>query len=247
VPLYDLYEEVSVKDINTKATHNIDEIRTNIRYYVSDPRLAVTGIPDRAQAEEEIAKDLKQELREARLAPVFWEKLLGSQLSRDAAEIIRTVVFNGQYTAPQAYDRREEVQQDIFERLQSRVESWGILIRRVDLEYVKVDGERFKALNWEPMLERESYVKQIESERDALRIRNVLSAEVDAESRRVTEIIKALRDSGVDITPDLIVRAITATSDWQVEGDFSLLTQQAPPPPVVPAPPKPPEKPAEKK
>ena len=35
------------------------------------------------------------------------------------------------------------------------------------------------------------------------------------------------RNLGVEITPDLIVKAITATSDWQMEGDFSLLTQQS--------------------
>ena len=122
------------------------------------------------------------------------------------------------------------------------VSRWGVEIIGLDFERVDLNPEVMKSVNKAGMREDETLQKKIEAERDAMRIDLVLGAEVNAEARRVTAIITALRDSGIEITPDLIVKAITATSDWQMEGDFSLLTQNALPPPPGAAPAKPAEK-----
>jgi hypothetical protein len=118
----------------------------------------------------------------------------------------------------------------------------------IDLSFERVDvnPEVAKAINKAAGREDDTLLKKIEAERDAMRINLVLGAEIDAEAQRVRAIIAALRESNVEVTPDLVVRAMTATADWQMEGDFSLLTQQPPPAPA-PAPAKPAEKPAEKK
>ena len=51
---------------------------------------------------------------------------------------------------------------------------------------------------------------------------------------------EALRESNVEITPDVVIRAIRAASDWTLDGDYSLQPTTAPisiplPPPKPPA------------
>jgi hypothetical protein len=132
--------------------------------------------------------------------------------------------------------------------LNEYVYRWGVNIRLLEIDRIKVDRDLLKGINKKQGQETETEDKRIEAERDATRIRYVLGAEVELEAERVRAIIMALKDSGIEITPDLVVKAITASSDWQVEGDFSLLTQQPPlPPPAAPAPARPADKPADKK
>jgi hypothetical protein len=78
---------------------------------------------------------------------------------------------------------------------------------------------------------------------EADRIRQVLSSEVDAEAQRVRAIIEALKESGVEITPDVVVRAIRAASDWVMESEYSLQPTSAP----ISIPQPPPKPPADKK
>jgi hypothetical protein len=58
---------------------------------------------------------------------------------------------------------------------------------------------------------------------EAARVRRVLASEVEAEADRVKAIIEALRVSNVEITPDVVIRAIRAASDWVLDSDYTLL------------------------
>jgi len=249
IPLYELHEDVTVTGLNASAPHNVDEVKAHINYKVIDPLLAVQGIPKRTLAEESLAKDMNLSMAEARRNPAFWERLLGNQMQHEAEEITREVFHHNSFAQNvlEIYRNRADLAQDIRERLNSYVKRWGVRAGLLEIDSVKFDREILRGINKVAFRQDETELKELEAKRDATRILNVLGAEVTVEAERVKAIIAALKDSGVEVTPDLVVRAMTATSDWQMEGDFSLLTQQPPAPPPAPAPAKPAEKPAEKK
>jgi len=66
----------------------------------------------------------------------------------------------------------------------------------------------------------------------------MLTSEVEAEALRVRAIIDALRQSGVEITADIVIKAIHAASDRTLDGDYQLPPTTAPislpPPPPRP-------------
>ena len=248
IPLYELNAHVRVEKINTQR-QPVDAVDVHIRYKVKDARNALSGIPNLGQALDAVAKDMKKDLDEARLEVTFWEKLLERQLKLDTDAIVLEVVFDNPFAQNplEVFSKRQDLEHKVVDELRQLVQRWGVDIIALRFERVEFNPEVAKSINKAGMREEETMIKKTEAERDATRIELVLGAEVRAEAERVRAIVAALRDSGVEITPDLVVKAITATSDWQMEGDFSLMTQQFPPAPPAPAPAKPADKPAEKK
>jgi len=246
IPLYELNSDVRVEKINTKR-QNVDAVDVHIRYKVNDPVKAFTGIPNLGEALDSIAKDMKQEVDAARLEVTFWEKLLNRQMKIDTDEVVLEVAFDNRFAQNpvEVSASRQDLEATVLDHLRELVHRWGVDITDLRFERIEFNPEVAKSINKAGIREDDTLMKKIEAERDAMRIDLVLGAEVRAEAERVRAIIEALKDSGVEITPDLVVKAITASSDWQMEGDFSLLTQQPASPPPAPA--KPADKPADKK
>jgi regulator of protease activity HflC (stomatin/prohibitin superfamily) len=248
IPLYELSTDVKVEKVNTQR-QNVDVIEVHILYKVKDPHSALVRIPNLGQAQNAVALEMKQDVNDARLQIGFWENLLNRQMHMDTDDVVRSIVYDNRFAQNpiEVSSKRRDLADDTLDRLRKVVGRWGAEVIDLEFERVDVNPDVIKSINKAGIREEDTLVKKIEAERDATRIDLVLAAEVNAEAERVRAIIQALKDSGVEITPDLVVKAISATSDWQMEGDFSLLTQQPPPLPVAPAPAKPPEKPAEKK
>ncbi len=246
IPLYELSSDVKVEKVNTQR-QNVDAIDLHILYKVKDPHNALVGIPNLSQAQNTVARDMNQDLNDARRQVVFWENLLNYQMKINTNDAVLEVIFDNPFAQNpiEVFSKRQDLEQTVIDRLRRLVSRWGVELIDLRFERVEFNPEVAKSINKAGIREEETLQKKTEAERDAMRINLVLGAEVELEAERVRAIITALRDSGVDITPDLIVKAITATSDWQMEGDFSLLTQQPPLPPAAPAPT--PAKPAEKK
>jgi regulator of protease activity HflC (stomatin/prohibitin superfamily) len=242
IPQYELSSDIRVEKINTQR-QNVDAVDILIRYKVKDPYSTLAGIPNLGQALDIVAKEMNQNLEEARLRVTFWEHVLNRQMKIDTDDVVLEVIFdNGFAQNPiEVFSKRQDLEQTVIDRLRRMVSRWGVELIDLRFERVEFNPEVAKAINKPRTREEETLDRKTEAERDATRIRYVLGAEVELEAERVRAIISALRDSGVEITPDLIVKAITATSDWQMEGDFSLLTQH-PLPPVAPVPAKPAEK-----
>jgi regulator of protease activity HflC (stomatin/prohibitin superfamily) len=248
IPLYELSSDVKVEKVNTQR-QNVDAIDVHILYKVKEPHNALAGIPNLSQAQATVAKEMNQDLKDARRQFGFWENLLNRQMNNDADDVVRAVIYdNGFAQNPlEVFSQRHNLAEAVLDHLRKVVGRWGVEIIDLNFERIEINPDVAKAINKAGVRLDDTELKEIEAKRDATRIRYVLGAEVELEAERVRAIIMALRDSGIEITPDLIVKAITATSDWQMEGDFSLLTQQQLPPPTAPAPAKPAEKPAEKK
>jgi regulator of protease activity HflC (stomatin/prohibitin superfamily) len=239
IPLYDLSEEISVKDINTNARHNIDEVRAHIRYNVFDPQSAFKGIPKRAQAEELVLKEIKEDRERALHDLKFWEKMLGNQMHLDAEDVIRAAIFDKPntddkpYSAAEVYDTRRELTTQIKSLLNARVKRWGVQVSLVELDYIKVDGERFRALMMDRIFVREARQKGAEAEREANRIVVTGEAQAKAEAMRVQELIRVVQDSGVELSADelreIVIDAIRASSEMNFEGSFGRHASDSPP------------------
>jgi regulator of protease activity HflC (stomatin/prohibitin superfamily) len=248
IPLYTLSGDVNVEKVNTKR-QNVDLIDVHIHYKVKDPLRALGGIPNLSQAQHEIAKNMAKDLVDARRDVTFWEQLLNRQMGLDVDDIVREVIYDNVFAQNplEVHAQREDLAGAVRDQLRHLVSQWGVEIINVRFDRVDINPEVARAINKANIRIDDTEMRRIEAERDATRIDLVLGSEVNVEAKRVTAIINALRESGVEITPDLVVKTITATADWQMESDFSLLMQNPVQQSPAPAPAKPAEKPAEKK
>jgi hypothetical protein len=229
IPLYTLSTNAVVEKVNTKRM-NVDLIDVHARYRVKEPQRALAGIPNLSQAQKEAAKDLSKDVSEARLDVIFWEQLLNRRMQHDIADVVREVIYdNGFAQNPiEVQGSRLDLTEAIRDELKERVRQWGGDIIALNLDRVEINPEVRKALNKLPARIEETEVKELEAQRDAYRIRQVLGAEVEIEAARVRAIIDALQSANIPIDAE-VLKALTVTADWQMEGDFSMLAQQPPP------------------
>jgi regulator of protease activity HflC (stomatin/prohibitin superfamily) len=242
IPLYELSADAKVERVNTQAL-SVDAIDVHIRYRVREPLRALSGIPNLSQVQNETAKELSQDPADATREVMFWEKLLNRQIRNETEDILHNVIYESAQNPIVVYAQRKDLTDTVHDRLQEQVNRWGVEIITLEFERVDVSMEVRRSINKANMRQDETELRKIEAERDATRIRQVLGAEVELEAERVRAIIAALKESGVEITPELLVKAISAMSDWQIDGDYNLLLQN----PIQQPPGAAPAKPAEKK
>ena len=228
IPLYMLSTNVVVEKVNTKRM-NVDLIDVQVRYKVKDPKLALGGIPNPSQAQKDAAKELSKDVSQARLDVLFWEYLLNRRMRQDVELIIREVIFDNVFAQNplEVQSGRLEVAEAIGDRLKEHVRQWGGDVIALSLDRVEINAEVRKAINKAAGRIDETELKEIEAKRDAYRIREVLGAEVEIEAARVKAIIDALQSANIPIDAE-VLKALTVTADWQMEGDFSVLAQQPP-------------------
>lgn len=245
IPLYDLSTDVKIEKLNTQR-QNLDVIEMRIVYKVKDPQSAWIKMPNLGQAQTAVALEMKQDLSEARRQIGFWENLLTRQMHSDAETVVRGVVYDNRFAQNpiEVSANRHDLADAALDRLRNVASRWGMHVIDLEFERIDVNPEVAKAINKSGARLDETELREIEAKRDATRIRYVLGAEAEIEGERIKAIVAALKEAGVEVTPELVMQAITATSDRQMEGDFSLLMQN---PIQLPAPARPPEKPAEKK
>jgi regulator of protease activity HflC (stomatin/prohibitin superfamily) len=229
IPKYELSRDVRVEKINTQAGHNVDMIEVRVHYKVSEPLKTMSisernGIPNRGQVENQIAKEIDKDLEAARRDVTFWERLIGRQLDLELEDIVREVIYQHAANAVDAYQRREVMAEETYRRLNELVSRWGVTISMLEFDRVDVDGERFRAMNLDRTLEREAKINRAEAERDATRIKLTLEAEAEAEAERVATMVRMLRDSGVDLSPEdlekIVISAIRASSEAVLEDEY---------------------------
>jgi hypothetical protein len=237
IPRKILIEEFDVDDVNVEPGHNVDRIVVNVRYRIVDPVEAYVHASQTTL--DEAAGKTGKGLADARLEVTFWERLFEEHLLKiDVIKAVREVAFDQAAGAVALYKNRVKLAAQVLERLNALVQDWGAEAELVELDFFKVDGDRFR--NADP--ERRRALELAEATHlatmEANRLRQVLGSEVEAEAQRVKAIIEALRQSNVEITPDVVIRAIRAASDWTMDGEYSLQPTTAP----ISTPPPPPKK-----
>ncbi|HET9222565.1 MAG TPA: hypothetical protein VFO07_08680 [Roseiflexaceae bacterium] len=234
IPRKTLIEEFDVDNINVEPGHNVDKIVVHVRYRIVDPVEAYRHASQTTL--DEAARKTGKGLAEARLDVTFWERLFEDHLLNiDVAKAVREVAFEQAAGAVVLYRNRVKLAGYVLERLNLLVRDWGAEAELVELDFFKVDGERFRLADPERRRAIELAEATHLAAMEATRLRQVLGSEVEAEAQRVKAIIDALRQSNVEITPDVVIRAIRAASDWTMDGEYSLQPYTAPttlPPPA---------------
>ncbi|MBK9712108.1 MAG: hypothetical protein IPO81_12425 [Kouleothrix sp.] len=226
IPLYELSTDKRVDKINTRARHNIDGIEVHIHYQVKEASRALGGIPNRSQAQNQIAKDLNKDLREARLDVTFWEKLLNHQMELEVEDIVRSVIYNNviAQNALEIYNKREELAEATKLQLSKLVHRWGIEIIDLEFDRIDVNPDVFKGINKAFVREDETLLEKIKAEREASHIRLVGEARTEAETKRITQMIQTLRETGADLSADdlrdIVIDAIRYTTEMNMESAF---------------------------
>jgi hypothetical protein len=239
IPRKVLIEEFGVSDVNVKPGHNVDRVVVHVRYRIVDPIEAF--IHASAGTLSEAARQVGKSLDDARLDVTFWEHLFEKHLLNvDVDKAVREAAFELGIAAVGLYDKRLELADRTLEKLSILMDAWGAEPVIVELDNIKVDGDRFRNADPERRRTIEFAEAEHQAKMEAERLRRVLGSEVAAEAQRVKAIIEALRESNVEITPDVVIRAIRAASDWTLDGDYSLQPTTAPisiplPPPKPPA------------
>jgi hypothetical protein len=239
IPRKILIEEFDVDEINVEPGHNVDRIVVHVRYKIVDPVEAYVHASQTTL--DEAARKTGKSLAEARLDVTFWERLFEEHLLKiDVIKAVREVAFEQAAGAVVLYRNRVKLADHVLERLNALVRDWGAEAELVELDFFRVDGERFR--NADPERRRATELAEAthHAVMEANRLKLVLGSEVEAEAQRVKAIIEALRQSNVEITPDVVIRAIRAASDWTMDGEYSLQPTTAPistplPPPKPPA------------
>jgi hypothetical protein len=239
IPRKILIEEFEIDNVNVEPFHNVDKIVVHVRYRIIDPIEAF--IHASAGTMSEAARQVNKTLAEARLDVTFWEHLFEKHLlNTDVDKAVREVAFAQAVGAHILYRNRISLANHVLERLNELVREWGAEAVIVELDTIRVDPERFRNADPERRRTNEFAEAEHHAKMEAERLRRVLGSEVDAEAERVKAIIEALKQAGVEITPDVVVRAIRAASDWVMEAEYSLQPTSAPisipiPPPRPPA------------
>lgn len=222
IPLYELSKDVKIEKVNTKR-FNVDAIHVHIHYRVADPKRALGGIPNRGQIQGEIAKGMGADMLKARQDITFWEKLLGAQMQVEVEDIVREVVYNNGFAQNpmEVYNRRDDLAGQVQELLSKRVSRWGVEISALDIERIDNDPAVLQRLNKASMREDDTLLKRMEAERDATRIQLTGHAQAQVEAARVSALVQALQESGVEISPEMlreiVVEAIHASTEANLE------------------------------
>lgn len=94
LPLYNLTCDVTVKDINTQKMQNLEKITVRVHYRVTDPSKTLKCLPNRQSLMEEVAQELKLDLRRgATQNLVYWETLLCKQVSLTTEDLLRDFFY----------------------------------------------------------------------------------------------------------------------------------------------------------
>lgn len=222
IPLYELSKDVRIEKVNTKR-FNVDVIQVHIHYRVVEPQRAMVGIPNRGQFQTEIAKEMSLEYAKARQDVTFWERLLGKQMELEVEDIVREVVYNNTFAQNpmEVYQRREDLAGEVQERLNKLVSRWGVDIVGLEFERVDVDPGVLQRLNKASARLDDTELKEVEAKREATRIRLTGEAQAQVEATRVMSLVRALQETGVDLSPEvlreIVVEALHASTEASLE------------------------------
>jgi regulator of protease activity HflC (stomatin/prohibitin superfamily) len=236
IPLYELSERVRVEKVNAKAGHNIDEIELDVHYRVTDARRALGGMPNRSKLQGDVAKDMGQPVSAARVNVEFWEKILGKQMLIETEDAVREVIYqNGlAQNAIEIYGSRLGLAEAVQEQMNERVKRWGVDVTSLEIVRILVNPDIVKGIKKKDGWSDETELKEIEAKREATYIELTGEARAKVEALRVTSLVQALAETGVQLSPEelreIVIDAIRAASESSWESAFGRMNDPVVPP-----------------
>lgn len=221
IPLYPLSTETVIKGLYTAKRQTINEIPITISYKVVSRQAAeimFKKLPNRSLMQEEIAKALGKSVADARREIRYWERLLDALMKDVLDDVAREVVRFQFEEASQAYSQQKQLEDAICDELNKNVNPWGITVSRVQIDKIVITDK-----DWEkprPEVEKKKLLQEYD------RIKNLYTAQNDAEADRIRKLIAAVRESGIeDIPPslleDIIVSATSDPSDRVLDAELN--------------------------
>lgn len=191
MPTYDIQTEVSVENVDTVSFYKVDRINVDttcriIQHY-SDPNESISSelryegflklpyhYPNRDRVFKDLADDIGVSVQEARMTAAFWIKAIQHQIAHAIDEELRSVIHDTQFFDSKRNEhiflstmdisiRRVEVAEALKDKLQRRVEQWGVEMLDVGITQVILDVARIKHHYKDRILETQAR----ESERSA--------------------------------------------------------------------------------
>jgi hypothetical protein len=235
IPLYPLEDSLPFAQVHTNAgfSNLADNVKVHVRYRVTNPTQTIYGIPSRATAEEEIAKELKMpisQLEEIRTQTRFWEYLLRRQMRLDLEDELRMLAAQVA-NAVELFMRAPDYAVDLQGALKKRTERWGAEVETVQFENIEVGEALWKLHRRDRVKERQE--KETDAEIAAHRLRELGYAVAASEAQRLELVLQKLKEQGVELPPDVLISAIRNPFELIIEGDFTPLAR----PPEQPKPP----------
>ena len=246
IPTYELTKDTHITEVNLVPIHNVTEVAVLTRYRVVDPSRTLRGIPNRGTLQNDVAKNMAISVGRARLDVAFWEKLLSRQMGEEVEDIVRRVLFKGgeDSTEPHekvslnleaAYKNRTRIADMVERELQQVVQRWGVKIHEVTIDFIKPDKDVLKGLRGDPLdkdLDKSKKTAEMYAVNEAQRVR-VLS---EAESLRMRNLIKAVKEAEPELNPEAIKEIVVNALLSEGMEDYYYPN---PTPPTLPAPPAP--------
>ncbi len=221
IPLYPLSTETIIKGLYTAKRQTVNEIPLTISYKVVSRQAAeitFKKLPNRSLMQEEIAKALNKSVADARCELRYWERLLDALMKDVLDDVTREVVRFKFEEANQVYTQQKELEDAICDELNKNVNPWGITISRVQIDKVVITDKDWEKPN--PAVEKKKLLQEYD------RIKNLHTAQHDAEADRIKKLIAAVRESGIENIPpslleDIVVSATNNPSDMVLDAELN--------------------------
>jgi hypothetical protein len=204
MPTYNIQTDIEVDTVDTTYLHKVDKIIVDttcriIQHFPQDGEaipveLRYEGFlklpynyPNRDHIFKELSDKRNKPISESRMSADFWIEAIQRQIGHDVDEELRTIIHDSTFYNPEKRtygklgpadisSRRSEVSVILKQRLQEKVQHWGIEMLEVGITQVILSPDRIKAFYYETASNREMQEAERSAKKEALRTRELADA-----------------------------------------------------------------------
>lgn len=173
MPTYNIQTDVEIEMVDTASLHTVDKIMVDTQSRIiqrfpdegeSMPvEMRYEGFlklpynyPNRDHIFKEIADRRNMDVMQVRMSADFWIEAIQSQLRRDVEEDLRAIIHDNTFYNPEKRSygklapadisaRRAEIAAQLKNRVQEKVQQWGIEVLDIGITQVVLNPDRIKA------------------------------------------------------------------------------------------------------
>ncbi len=204
MPTYNIQTDIEVDTVDTTYLHKVDKIvvDTTCRIIQHFPQeneaisveMRYEGFlklpynyPNRDHTFKDLAEKRNKPISEARMSADFWIEAIQRQVSRDVDEELRTIIHDATFYNPEKRSygklgpadissRRSEVAAILKQRLQEKVQYWGVEMLEVGITQVILSPDRIKSFYYDAATNRDMQEAERSAKKEAMRTRELADA-----------------------------------------------------------------------